>query len=315
MKALITGCSGFIGSHLADLLVKEGLEVFGITHRGDTRNVDHVKDKINLIKLDITRKEDIKKLLHEIKPDYVFHLAAQSLVTVSWKDPETTLKTNVLGTLYLLDAIREEGIDPIIEVVCSSAEYGTTYENKIPTEENKTLRPTSVYAISKVAEDMLAELYAKSYKMKIIRVRLFSISGPRKVSDFISDFAKGVVEIESGLKENLSVGDLSYIRDVTDVRDAVRALWVLAKNGQVGEVYNVCSGKGYKVRDILNILLSLARKEIPVNEKDPSKLRLMDDPLFIGNNSKIRILGWQPEIPIEETLKDTLGYWRQTLNR
>lgn len=313
MKALITGCSGFIGSHLAELLIKKNLEVYGTTYRGDTTNIVNIKDEIKLFKIDITRKEDVQKLIHEIEPDYVFHLAAQSLVTVSWNDPERTLKTNMLGTLFLLDAIRKESIDPIIEVACSSAEYGKINNNRLPMTEDENFKPTSVYAISKIACDILSELYSKVYKMKIIRARLFSISGPRKVSDFISDFAKGIVEVEKNITDQLSVGELSYVRDVTDVRDAVKALWILAQKGKTGDVYNICSGKGYKIKDVLNILLSISNKKIKVREKAPEKLRLIDDDIFVGDNSRIKELGWEPKIRMEQTLRDTLEYWRHKI--
>lgn len=312
MRALITGCGGFLGSHLADFLVAKGLDVYG-TINEDTKNLDQLKGKIHAIRCDISDRGAVEKLITDVRPDYVFHLAAQSFVIVSWRDPELTFKTNILGTLYIFDAIRKAGIDPVIEIACSSAEYGMTYDNEIPISENKVFRPSSPYAVSKIATDMIAELYWKTYKMKILRIRFFNISGPRKLFDACSDFARGVVEVEKGLKPFMTVGNINGTRDITDYRDAINAMWLLTEKGTYGDVYNVCSGKGYKVRDLLNQLIAMAKKKIDVKEQDPAKLRPIDDPLFIGDNSKIRKLGWKPSVPIEQTLRDTLEYWRKNL--
>lgn len=312
MKALITGCGGFLGSHLADFLVAKGLDVYG-TVSEETKNLDQLQGKIKIIKCDISNRASVEKIVSEIKPNYIFHLAAQSFVIVSWQDPEITFKTNILGTLYLLDAVRKANIDPVIEIACSSAEYGMTYDDEIPISENKVFRPSSPYAVSKIAMDMVAGLYWKTYKMKILRIRFFNISGPRKLFDACSDFARGVAEVEKGLKPFMTVGNINGTRDITDYRDAISAMWLLIEKGAYGEVYNVCSGQGYKVRDLLDQLIAMAKKKIDVKEKDPAKLRPIDDPLFIGDNSKIKKLGWSPKIPIEQTLKDTLEYWRKNL--
>ncbi len=312
MKALVTGCGGFLGSHLADFLVEKGIDVYGTVNEG-TKNLDHLRGKIRTIDCDLSDRTAVEKLVADVKPDYIFHLGAQSFVIASWKDPEQTFKANILGTLYLFDAVRKAGIDPIIEVACSSAEYGMNYEEEIPIREDKVFRPSSPYAVSKVAADMISELYAKTYKMKIIRIRFFNISGSRKLFDACSDFARGIAEVEKGVKPFMSVGNLDGIRDITDARDAVNAMWLLAEKGAYGDVYNVCSGKGYKVRDLLGQLTAMSAKKIAIRERDAEKLRPIDDPLFIGDNSKIRKLGWEPDIPIEQTLRDTLEYWRKNL--
>ncbi len=311
-KALITGCGGFLGSHLADFLVEKGVDVYGVVYE-DTKNLDQLKGKIKIIKCDISERDSIEKVILDVKPDYVFHLAAQSFVIVSWTSPEQTFKTNVLGTTYILDAIRKAKIDPVIEIACSSAEYGMNYENEIPIKEDKVFRPSSPYAISKIATDMISELYAKTYGMKILRIRFFNISGPRKIFDACSDFAKGVAEVEKGIKPFMSVGNLNGVRDITDCRDAINGMWLLAEKGTFGDVYNICSGQGYNVRDLLNKLISMAGKKIEVKEMDPERLRPIDDPLFVGDNAKMKKLGWSPKIPIEQTLKDTLEYWRGNL--
>jgi len=311
-RILITGCEGFIGSHLADMLVEKGLQIYGMAY-DDTQNIKHLKDKITILKCDLKDSQGVRRIISEVKPDIVFHLAAQSFVTVSWENPEETLKTNVLGTFYLLDSIRETGIAPVIEIVGSSSVYGPCDENEMPLTEEGDFRPTSMYAVSKVSEDMLGYFYWKVYGMKVIRVRPFNMTGPRKTFDACSDFAKGIVEIEKGLKEVLEVGSLNTIRDFTDGRDAVNALWLLSEKGEPGEVYNLCSGKAYKTEEILTKLISLSRREINYRVI-PEKLRPFDDPIYVGDNTKLLSLGWQPQIPMEKTLSDLLDYWRENLD-
>jgi len=311
-KCLITGCEGFIGSHLADLLVAIGHEIYGMVY-GDTENIEHLKDRITIMKCDINDFENVKEVLRKSKPDYIFHLAAQSFVMTSWEDPYLTLKTNILGTLNILEAIRVMGLNPLIEVVGSSSVYGPRTVEELPLKEETDFRPTSFYAVSKVGEEMLGYLYAKVYGMKIIRVRPFNMTGPRKTGDACSDFTRGLVEIEKGLKNVLEVGNLETIRDFTDGRDAVKALWLLAEKGAPGEVYSLCSGRGYKMRDILNMAISLSGLENVKIQQVPWKMRPYDDPVYIGDNSKLRKLGWEPKIPMEKTLSDMLEYWREHL--
>ena len=310
-RILITGCEGFVGSHLADLLVEKDLQVYGMVY-SDARNLRHLKGKITILECDLKESQAVRTFINEVKPDTVFHLAAQSFVTVSWENPEETLKTNVMGTFYLLDSMREAGIDPVVEIVGSSSVYGPRDADEMPLSEEKSYRPTSMYAVSKVSEDMLGYFYWKVYGMKVIHVRPFNMTGPRKTYDACSDFAKGIAEIEKGLKEMLEVGRLDTVRDFTDGRDAVRALWLLSEEGEPGEVYNLCSGKATRMDDILNKLLSLSTKEINYRVI-PSKMRPYDDPIYVGDNTRLRNLGWEPEIPMEKTLTDLLDYWRENL--
>ena len=310
---LVTGAAGFIGSHLCDFLVNKGLEVCGTYWKGDTFvNVDHLRNKINFMECDFRNKKNVEEIINDVKPDYIFHMAAQSFVVPSWQDTEETLRTNIFGTFYLLEAIRKAGIDPKIIIACSSAEYGLTYEDELPINEKKEFRPSSPYAVSKIGTDMLSYLYFQAYKMKILRIRFFNIIGSRKIFDACSDFAKGIVEVEKDSKERLDVGNLGGIRDFTDVRDAVEAIWLLTEKGEFGDVYNICSGKRYKVKEILDKLISLSKKEIKL-QQDSKKIRVLDDPIFIGDNTKIKKLGWKPKIPIEKTLNDMLAYWRDRL--
>lgn len=311
-RCLITGCEGFIGSHLADLLVGMGHEVYGMVY-GDTGNIEHLKGKITIMRCDINDAENVNEVLRGSKPDYIFHLAAQSFVMTSWEDPYLTLKTNILGTLNLLEGIRMMGINPLVEIVGSSSVYGPRSPEELPLKEETDFRPTSFYAVSKVGEEMLGYLYAKVYGMSVVRVRPFNMTGPRKTGDACSDFTRGLVEIEKGLKKVLEVGNLETVRDFTDGRDAVKALWLLAEKGAPGEVYSLCSGRGYKMRDILNMAISLSGLENVEVRQVPWKMRPYDDPIYVGDNSKLRSLGWEPKIPMERTLSDMLDYWRSKL--
>jgi GDP-4-dehydro-6-deoxy-D-mannose reductase len=308
-KCLIIGVGGFIGSHLADFLLKKNFTISGTVHR-NTKNIDHLKDAISILECDIRDKSRLEMIIKEIKPDYIFYLATQNFIAPSWEDPENTINTNILGTIHLLEAIRKTGTDPVIEVISSSAVYGMNFTNEIPIKEDKEFRPLSPYAVSKIGVDMLAYLYWQTYNMKIIRIRPFNITGPRRTSDVCSDFAKGIAEIEAGRKQVLEVGNLESIRDITDIKDAVHAMWLLSHKGHFGEAYNLCSGKGYKIKDILEKLISLSESDTINICQNPSKIRKMDDPLQIGDNSKLKRIGWTPEIPIDQTLTDLLSYWR-----
>ena len=308
-RCLITGCGGFIGSYLSELLLEEGKIVYGTVHQ-HTENLDSLKDRITILECDISDRKRVDDVVSEVKPDWVFHLAAQSLILSSWQDKEKTFKTNILGTLYLLDSIRKAKIDPLIEIVCSSAEYGFNYESEIPIKEDEEFKPSSPYGVSKVGQDMLAYLYWRTYGMRIIRVRPFYITGPGKISDACSDFAQGIVEVEKGQTDALSTGNLEAVRDIVDVRDCIKAMWLLMVHGVPGEAYNICSRRGYKMRNILDRLLSLSPSKIKVRQS-PERIRILDAPILIGDNSKLCKLGWKPQIPIERTLSDILDYWRK----
>ena len=310
-RCLVTGCGGFIGSHLASFLLEKGQTVYGTVHQ-HAEKLDSLKDRITILKCDISDRKRVNDVVSEVKPDRVFHLAAQSLILPSWQDPEKTIETNILGTLHLLDSVRKANIDPLIEVVCSSAEYGFTGESKILIKEDGQFKPSSPYGVSKVGQDMLAYLYWRTYSIKVIRVRPFYITGPGKLSDACSDFARGIVAVEKGRTDTLNTGKLESVRDIVDVRDCVQAMWLLMEQGVPGEDYNICSGRGYKMRDILDKLLSLSSSKIKVCQS-PERIRALDDPILIGDNSKLCRLGWKPQIPIERTLSDILDYWRKRL--
>jgi GDP-4-dehydro-6-deoxy-D-mannose reductase len=306
-KYLITGCEGFVGSHLADLLLNKG-EVYGMVY-DETSLLNHLQKKIEIIPCDLKDKNQVKSIIERTKPDVVIHLAAQSFVTVSWDKPEETLQTNVMGTFYLFESIRQAGLNPVIEVIGSSSIYGPRTKEEMPMREDAEFRPTSMYAMSKVSEDMLGYFYCKGYGMNVIRVRPFNMTGPRKQNDACSDFSKEVVEVEKGIKKIVEVGNLNTIRDFTDGRDAANAMWLLSEKGVSGEIYNLCSGTGRSMKDILSTLIRLSGKKMEYAIV-PEKQRLTDDPIYVGDNSRLLKLGWKPATPIEKTLGDMLDWWR-----
>lgn len=313
-KALITGITGFAGSHLAELLLKEGLEVYGTTRpRSKTDNIDHIKNRLNLYDADILDSHSLYSIIVKIKPDNIFHLAAQSFVQTSWASPATTMEINIVGSVHLFEAVRRAEINPVIQIACSSEEYGLVYPNELPVKEENPLRPQSPYAVSKVAMDYLGYQYFQSYKMKIIRTRGFNHTGPRRGEIFVtSNFAKQIAEIEKGKKEPVvEVGNLEAKRDWTDVRDMVKAYLLAVQKGKPGEVYNICSEKVVRVGDMLDMLLKMSKVKVKVRQ-DPARLRPSDVPILLGNCSKFRkATGWKPEIPFEKTMEDLLNYWRE----
>lgn len=309
MKALITGAEGFIGSHIADFLLEHDIEVYACVHKKDLGNLEHIRKQIAIVEMDICDKKSVENTMTKIRPDYIFHMAAQSFVIPSWQDIGETFNANIFGTLNILEAARKNNNDPIVVLACSSAAYGLTKENEIPIKETKEFMPSSPYAVSKVTTDMLGFLYWRTYRMKVIRARFFNTIGPRKTGSAVADWGKGIAEIEAGKKEKLGVGNLEPVIDLTDVRDSVKALWLLTKKGQWGEAYNICTGQGHKMSDILTSMIGKSSKKIQVFT-DEAKFRPADDPIFVGDNSKIRHLGWAPEISFETMLEDVIDYWR-----
>jgi GDP-4-dehydro-6-deoxy-D-mannose reductase len=315
MKVLITGLTGFVGSHLADYLVTLGdVEVCG-TYRWRSRmdNVEHLRGRVTLVECDLRESGAVRHVLAAVRPDRIFHLAAQSYVPTSWVVPAETLSTNLLGQLNLFEGLRDLALPARVHVAGSSEEYGRVFPTELPITEANPLRPLSPYAVSKVAQDMLAYQYWMSYRLHVVRTRGFNHTGPRRGEVFVtSNFARQVAEIEKGLREPvIQVGNLEALRDFTDVRDMVRAYWLALEHGEPGEVYNIASGRGYTIRQVLDTLLELAQVKVEVRE-DPARLRPSDVQVLVGDSSRLRRLtGWEPTIPFEVTLKDILEYWRQ----
>ena len=318
MRVLITGITGFAGSHLAEYILQHhpDVEIIG-TYRWRSRmeNITGIMNRITLVETDLRDPVAVYKMLETFRPDRIFHLAAQSFVPTSWVAPVDTFQVNVIGQLHIFEACRQLGLQPRIQIACSSEEYGLVHPDEVPITESNPLRPLSPYAVSKVAQDMLGYQYFKSYGLPIIRTRGFNHTGPRRGEVFVvSNFAKQIAEIEAGQREPvIRVGNLDAIRDFTDVRDMVRAYWLALEKGIPGEVYNIASGKGWKIRDILERLLSLTEQNIDI-QTDPNRLRPSDVMILIGDASKFRkTTGWEPRIPFEQTLRDTLNYWRQRI--
>lgn len=315
MRFLITGITGFVGSHLAEYLLSLGKdEVFGIYRwRSRMENISHLLDKISLLECDIRDPVAVRDVIRKVKPDGIFHLAAQSYVPMSWVAPHETLTTNIISQLNIFEAVRAENLDCRIQIAGSSEEYGMVYPNEVPIKETNPLRPLSPYGVSKVTQDLLGYQYFMSYGIKIVRTRAFNHEGPRRGDVFVtSNFCKQIAEIEKGKKEPVVyVGNLDAVRDFTDVRDTVRAYYLVLLKGKPGEVYNICSGKGYKIKEILDVIISLSKVKVEV-KIHPERLRPSDVMFLLGDATKIQTeLGWKTEIPIEKTLKDLLDYWRE----
>lgn len=315
MRVLITGITGFAGSHLADFcLDKKDVDLWGIIRwRSRTENIEHIWDKLQLLECDLRDATSTRDVIEEVKPDFIFHLAAQSFVPTSWKAPSESLITNVIGQLNVFEAVRKASLSCRIQIACSSEEYGMVRPEEIPIKESNPLRPLSPYAVSKVGQDMLGYQYYMSYKMDIVRTRGFNHTGPRRGPVFVcSDFAKQLADIEKGLKKPvIRVGNLEARRDFTDVRDTVRGYWLALEKGKPGAVYNICSGKSYSIQEILDKLIELSGVEVKV-EVDRERLRPSDVPLLQGDNSTFRRdTGWKPEIPMEKTLSDLIEFWRE----
>ena len=315
MRVLITGITGFVGSHMAEYALAQGAEVFGSSRwRSRTENIEHLRSQIKLIECDLRDLAAVRSLLESAEPTHVIHLAAQSFVGASWRMPAETLSTNVISQVNLLEGIRRLKMAPRFLVVGTSEEYGLVHPDELPIRETNPFRPLSPYAVSKVAQDVMGYQYFMSYGLPIIRARAFNHEGPRRGEVFVtSNFAKQVAEIEAGLQEPLmSVGDLTPRRDFSDVRDIVRGYWLLLERGEPGEVYNLCSGRSWAIQQVLDFLLEQSRVKGIAVETDPARLRPSDVMVLEGDASKIRkATGWEVEIPFERTLKDLLAYWRQ----
>ena len=317
-KVLITGFTGFVGSHLADhLLAVGGYEIVGLKRwRSRLENVEHLQGRVAMLDADITDPGRMRAVVRDVRPDLIFHLAAQSFVPTSWLEPDATLWTNVRGQLNLLEAVGDAGLDDCrIQIAGSSEEYGLVQPDEVPITEDQPLRPLSPYAVSKVTQDMLGWQYFRSHGLKIVRTRGFNHTGPRRGEVFVvSDFARQIAMIEAGLRApTMQVGNLDATRDFTDVRDMVRADRLAEALGEPGEVYNICSGSDIRIGEMLDKLLAMSTAKIAV-ATDPARLRPSDVPILLGSAARFHAAtGWTPEVPFDTTLADLLAYWRDRL--
>ncbi|MFX0037000.1 MAG: GDP-mannose 4,6-dehydratase [Candidatus Hermodarchaeota archaeon] len=336
-KILITGANGFLGSHLVDFCIKEGKKVYGIdlpdrplqnlNHYTDGKLVFTFEEKLKVfntfvqipttnenfvfLECDLENASLLENIIIKINPKYIFHFGAQPLVLPSWKDPITTIKTNVIGTINIFEPVKKHRLKTRVIVACTSAEYGTTTSINRPLKETDPLLAIHPYGISKIATELLARQYYINFGIEIINLRFFNQTGPRRKGDATADFISKIAKIELGLSEPIiEVGNLNPYRDFTGIKDSLKAIWLAAINGKPGETYNVCSGRKIQIRQILNIALSFSSKNIEIRENIPQKLRKTDEDIILGDNSKIKNeLGWEVSIPIEETLKDMFDYW------
>lgn len=310
MKALVIGGGGFVGPYLVKHLTESlGMDV-SVTK---TQNEQLKMDCAAIYNMDVLDKAQISQVLKDCRPDYIFHLAAQSSVAYSWKNPGLTIDVNIKGTVNILDAIRELDYKPRILLIGSGEEYGHIREEECPITEDTVLRPGNIYAATKSCQNMIGAIYAKAYDMDVMMVRAFNHIGPNQGPIFVvADFCKQVAEIEKGLREPVMyVGNLSAKRDFTDVRDVVRAYGLLIQKGKSGETYNVGTGHALAIQDILDRILQLSKSKIKV-KVDPAKLRPVDVPIIEPVITKItECTGWIPEISLNQTLQETLDYWRR----
>ena len=318
MRALITGITGFVGSHLAEMILEEhpDWEVHGTKRwRSPRENLCNIEEKVQLHDCDLTDLTSLIRVLDEVKPDRIFHLAAQSYVMMSYRAPTATIDSNVNGTINLFEAIRTLGQDPLIHACSSSEVYGQVRDEDIPIREDTPFRPASPYAVSKVGEDMAGYMYHHAYGLKIIRTRMFTHSGPRRGEVFVdSAFARQVARIEAGVQDPiLVVGNLDSVRTFADVRDVVRAYWMLLEKCPPGEVYNIGGESTMTIREMLDMLLDMTalKEEIEVRV-DPALLRPADVTNQVPSSQKFKeATGWEPKIPYSETLRGMLEYWRE----
>jgi GDP-4-dehydro-6-deoxy-D-mannose reductase len=342
VRVLITGITGMAGSFLAEYLADQhpDVEVFGtfrwrskldnlqdLRSRGKLNVLDEgqritdeaslrrfVKpNEVTVIDCELQDPSAIRGVIRAVRPDRIFHLAAQSFVPTSWTAPAATIANNIVSQVHLFEAVRDARLDPLIHIAGSSEEYGLVYPDEAPIKEDNPLRPLSPYAVSKVGQETLAIQYFRSYGLKSIVTRGFNHTGPRRGQVFAtSSFAKQIAEIEAGLRQPvIDVGDLESRRDWTDTRDMVRAYWLALEEAQPGQVYNVGRGTCISVGDMLDILLSHSSRKI-AKQQDPSRLRPSDVRLLWANVDKFRAATtWAPRIPFEQTMADLLQYWRE----
>ena len=313
-RILLTGFSGFVGRYLVEQCqaLYPHTKLFGVSRHPPSHFADPDLQNVTLIPADITNAEQMRSAVAQSRPDFVFHLAAQSSVAASWTDPAATLQINAGGAVQLLEALRAEHLAPRVLLVGSGEQYGLVRPEENPISEEAAFWPISPYGVSKSAQDLYGYQYYKTYKLPILRVRLFNSFGPRQTETFVvADFARQIVRIEQGEMEPvLSVGNLQAQRDFLPVEDVARALLAVAQRGQPGQAYNIGSSHAYSIQEILHILLAHATLPIEVRQ-DPARLRPADIPILVADISRLRAhTGWQPTIDLEKAIVSTLNYWR-----
>lgn len=314
-RVLITGIAGFAGSHLAETL-SDRAEVWGTCLDDDIGNISGLGG-LKLVRCDLLDPAMTGAAVEQARPDVIFHLAGQSVPSLSMRAPADTLRINIFSTLNLFEAALSKAPQAVILNIGSGDEYGEVAPEELPVKEDAELRPLNPYAVSKVTQDLLAFQYNRTRDLKVVRCRPFNHYGPRQAPSLVvSAFAKQVAEIEAGISTEkvLKVGSLEASKDFLYVKDVVAAYDILARSGEPGEVYNICSGTPVRIRKILDTFLSLTKEKIEV-AVDPARLRSKEAPVLYGDAGKLKKLGWAPARSLDEGLKETLDYWREKVKR
>lgn len=318
-KVLITGITGFVGSHLAEYCLEKGVVLYGFKryHLSNMKNICHIEDRVRWHDCDMMDSKSVSKAIAEIRPDSIFHMASQSFVSPSWDHPTLYMDANYKMTINLLEACLNAKIDPIIHIPGSGEEYGDIAENELPITPLSPLKPVNPYAVSKIAQDLIAYVYFRSYGSKVIRTRAFNHEGPRRDKVFgIPWYAYQIAMIEKGLQEPLvKVGHIDDLRNFTHVKDMVNAYWLAVEKCVPGELYLIGTEEKshiYTFREALKMLIALSRTKNIKFEIDPQYVRPTQVPRLICDASKfVKKTGWRPKISFEQILTDTLSYWRE----
>jgi len=309
--ALVTGAEGFIGSHLVSLLGAKGWRVVG-THRPHNAPVVPRQRGVTFEQCDICNGQRVEQVFRQYQPTHVFHLAAQSLPTVSWSDPVETFESNIMGSLHVFEAVRRMRRSPVVVSACSSAEYGHVHASDIPVTEDHPLRPLHPYGISKVCLDLLAREYFLDYGVPAVNIRLFNTTGPGKTNDAPSDFVRQLIRIKKGLQAPvIEVGNLKPHRAFLDVQDAVLGFYLAAGKGRRGETYNLCAARTHPISEVLRTAIRLSGLRVQVRHAR-QLMRPSDERIIFGSTRKIlRDTGWKPRHSLSHTLESMLAYWEQ----
>jgi nucleoside-diphosphate-sugar epimerase len=309
--AVVTGATGFIGSHLVRFLLAKEWQVVG-TYRAPESNLSPKSSGLRLVECDLRDGQSVKKLFQGNDFSHVFHLAAQSLPTLSWKDPVSTFESNILGSLHLFEAIRQVKRPPVVISACSGAEYGHVRLSDVPVTEEHPLRPLHAYGISKMCLDLLAQQYSRDYGIPTVNLRLFNTTGPGKSGDAPSDFVRQLVRVRKGLQPAvIEIGNPKPRRAFLDVDDAVQGFYLAATKGKHGEVYNLCAAKTYEIGQLLRMSMRLSGVKVEVKSSG-HLLRPSDEKIIFGSTRKFRRdTGWKPRRTIEQTLGAMFEYWEQ----
>lgn len=309
---LVTGGTGFAGSHLLEALLTAGRTNLHTTHFGNTVQLPFDTSSVQFHQVDLTNKQATEALIQKVQPDQIYHLASFAAVGKSFQQADGLLKNNIGLQLNMLEAVRQFKPDARVLSIGSAEEYGlvNSSDPNFTIDESFPFNPINPYAVSKLTQEHLAVAYLNSYQLQIVRVRPFNHIGERQSLEFvIPAFVSQLVQIEKGQATTMKVGNLEVTRDFTDVKDMARAYMLLMEKGQVGEVYNVGSGMGWKIADVLNELIKLSSAKVTL-EQDPSRMRPSDIPRFVANADKVRSLGWEPQIALTDTLQRVVTEWR-----